>query len=165
MWAIIKFDKNNFNNLKKDLKSKLGKDVEIYLPKILNEKYKNNKLISSEVNLLGDYMFCFHNKFNENSTINSVKNSKGLKYFLTNFINSQKEITEFISKCKKSENEKGYLGNNFIDLFLNKEYEFTSGPFSKKKFSITDIKNNTLKILLGNVRTIIGKNRYLFKPI
>ena len=30
-----------------------------------------------------------------------------------NFKNSQKEIKEFINKCKEFENEKGYLSKNF----------------------------------------------------
>ena len=40
MWAVIKFDKNNLEYLKKDFKKKLGEDVSIYSP-ILNMKNTN----------------------------------------------------------------------------------------------------------------------------
>ena len=40
----------------------MGNDFIIYNPKILVEKYKKNKLIKKEFDLLGDYLFCFHKK-------------------------------------------------------------------------------------------------------
>ena len=57
MWAILKFDKKNLSTLREDLKKKLGKDFKLYIPKLRIQKYKNNKLISKEFNLLGDYLF------------------------------------------------------------------------------------------------------------
>ena len=60
MWAILKIDRKKFSVLKKDLKDKLGADTIFYNPKLLIQKYKNNKLINKEFNLLGDYLFCFH---------------------------------------------------------------------------------------------------------
>ena len=42
MWAIIKFDKKNFEFLKKDFKKKLGEDIKIYAPKIFFQKYNMN---------------------------------------------------------------------------------------------------------------------------
>ena len=69
MWAIIKFDKKNFKFLKKEFNKKLGKECEIYIPKIQVQKFKNNKLINKDFNLLGDYLFCFHKSFkNKEST-------------------------------------------------------------------------------------------------
>ena len=38
--------------MKKDLKEKLGKDLIIYSPKILVDKFKKNKKINCEFNLL-----------------------------------------------------------------------------------------------------------------
>ena len=101
MWTVLKFDKKNLSVLKEDLKSKLGNDFEIYNPKLRIQKYQNRKLISKELNLLGDYLFCFHKKFTYQETINSLKFSRGLKYFLNGFIQSQEEISTFIEKCKK----------------------------------------------------------------
>ena len=57
MWTIIKFDKKNLESLKRDFKEKLGKDFTIYSPKLSIKKYKNNKLINREFNLLGNYLF------------------------------------------------------------------------------------------------------------
>ena len=48
MWAIIKFDKKNFNFFKRELKMKLSCEHVLYCPKILIQKYKNNKLIEKE---------------------------------------------------------------------------------------------------------------------
>ena len=42
MWAIIKSDKKKFSFMQKDLKEKLGKDLIIYSPKILVDKFKKN---------------------------------------------------------------------------------------------------------------------------
>ena len=43
-----------------DFKKNIGEDCVIYRPKILIKKYKNNKLINKELDILGDYAFCFH---------------------------------------------------------------------------------------------------------
>ena len=60
MWTIIKSNKKKINFLKNDLTKNLGNDFIIYNPKILVEKYKKNKLIKKEFDLLGDYLFSFH---------------------------------------------------------------------------------------------------------
>ena len=75
---------------------------------------KKKKLINYEVNLLNDYMFCFHPKLELKKNLNELKFIRGLKYVLDNFKNSQKDIKEFINKCKEFENEKGYLSKNFF---------------------------------------------------
>ena len=62
MWVVIKFDKKNFDFFKKELKAELGCDSVLYYPKILIQKYKNNQLVKSECNILGDYVFCFNKK-------------------------------------------------------------------------------------------------------
>ena len=82
MWTIIKFDPKKINLLKDDLKKKLGKDFIIYRPKLLIQKYKNNKLINKEIALLGNYIFCYHNKFNNHKIICDLKYLRGIKYFL-----------------------------------------------------------------------------------
>ena len=98
MWTIIKFDKKKINFLKKDFVKNLGKDVIIYTPKLFVQKYVKNKLVGKEFELLGDYLFCFHKKFQNPYTINSLKFCRGLKYFLNGFLQSQNEIKKFISK-------------------------------------------------------------------
>ena len=46
MWAIIKSDKKKFSFMQKDLEEKLGKDLIIYSPKILVDKFKKNRMVA-----------------------------------------------------------------------------------------------------------------------
>ena len=81
------------------------------------------------------------------------------------FKESQKEIIDFIKKCKSYENEKGFLLQNFYDLVLNKSYQFFSGPFTNKIFKIVEIQKNKINILMGNLRTTVKKENSFFRPI
>jgi hypothetical protein len=164
MWTVVKFDKKNFHLLKEDFKKKIGTEYIIYRPKILIQKYKKNKLINEEFNLLGDYLFCYHKNFNNSETINKLKFTRGLKYFLHGFIQSQKEIKKFIQKCKNYENNEGYLMQNFFELYTNSKYKFTSGPFVEMIFKIINLQKNKINILLGNMKTTIKKDEFLFIP-
>ena len=165
MWTIIKFDKKNLKSLKDDLKQRLGNDLMFYCPKLFIEKYKNNKLINKEYNLLGDYLFCFHKNFNDPNTINSLQFTRGLKYFLGGFVKSQIQIIKFINKCKQSENKNGYLTQNFYELTLNSKYKFTSGPFAEMIFKIIGLQKNKINILLGDKKTTITQKEFLFSPL
>ena len=120
MWTIIKIDKKKIGFLKEALKQKLGNESQIYFPKILIQTHKNKKLINRSYSLLGDYIFCFHKKFKNKDTIENLKFSKGLKYFLSGHIESQNEINDFINNCKKSENESGFVSKNFFESFFIK---------------------------------------------
>lgn len=165
MWTIVKFDRNNLKLFKDDLKKKLGQDLKFYCPKLFIEKYKNNKLVRKEYNLLGDYLFCFHKTFKDPNTINSLKFTRGLKYFLNGFTKSQNQIIEFIDKCKQSENKKGYLTQNFYQLTINCKYKFSSGPFTEMIFKIIGLQKNKIRILLGDKKTTIIQNEFLFSPL
>jgi len=165
MWTIIKFNKKNLEFLKKDFKEKLGEGFVTYSPKISIQKYKKNKLINKEFHLLGDYLFCFHKNFSNPQTINKLKFTRGLKYFLNGFIQSQEEIKKFIQKCKNSENNEGYLSQNLFKLYINSKYKFSSGPFAEMIFKIINLQKNKINILLGNVKTTINKNEFLFSPL
>tara|TARA_B100000029_G_scaffold122774_1_gene116360 strand:+ start:467 stop:964 length:498 start_codon:yes stop_codon:yes gene_type:complete len=165
MWTILKFDKKNLALLERDLKKKLGNDLKIYIPKLRIQKYKKNKLISKDINLLGDYLFCFHKNLEFKNTLNSLRFTVGLKYFLEGFVESQKDIEKFISKCKDSENQDGFLSRNFFDLDLSRKYKFSSGPFADKIFQIINLQKNKIKILMGNIKTTIREKEFLFTPI
>jgi hypothetical protein len=165
MWKILKFDHKNLELLKKDLFKKLGQDLKIYIPKLRIQKYRNNKLISKEINLLGSYMFCFHESFEYEKTINSLRFLKGLKYFLAGFAKSQSEIGEFVKKCKESENKEGFLSRDFYDLNLNMKYKFSSGPFADKIFKLINLEKNRIKVLMGNIETTIQRKDFLFTPV
>ena len=95
MWAVFKIDKRRELFLSEDIKKKLGQNPIFYKPKMLLQNYKKNKLLSKEFSLLGDYVFCFHPKFNCSSSLSLLSFCRGLKYYLVGSISSQKEIEEF----------------------------------------------------------------------
>ena len=66
MWIVLKFDKKNLSNLKRDFAIKLDNGVKFYIPKIQLKKYNTKKTVLSERMILGDYLFCFHEKFQKN---------------------------------------------------------------------------------------------------
>ena len=165
MWTVIKFNNNHSEILKKNLKEKLGNDIKFYFPKIKIKKLGKNKLIKKDYSLLGNYFFCFHKKFEDASTTESLKYLKGLKYFLSGFSNSQNDINNFIIKCKEFEDKEGYITHNFIKLCTKAKYKFTSGPFFEMIFKIIHFQKNSIKILLGNFETTIKKREYFFTQV
>ena len=118
MWTVLKFDKKALALLKEDLFLKLGKNYKIYIPKLRVQKYKNNKLINKEINLLGDYLFCFHENLANKKINESLKFSRGLKCILKGFEASQEDICRFVEKCKSSECENGFVSKDFFNLEL-----------------------------------------------
>ena len=132
MWTVLKFDKKNFHLLKEDLKKKVGCDCIIYRPKIRVQKYKNNKLISRELDLLDDYLLCFHKKFQKKSIINQLKFSRGLKYFLDGFVESQLEVKNFLSEIPNVPHQSVPAGTDEKDNKVN-----VSKTLSKKTLPIT----------------------------
>ena len=86
--------------------------------------------------MLGDYLFFYHHDFKHKSATEKYKFSRGLKYFLNGFNEFQLDIKKFIDKCKKLENDKGYVSETLFDLNLNSFYKFNSGPFVNKIFKI-----------------------------
>lgn len=164
MWTIVKFDKKKIEFLKKDFSEKLGNEFKLYSPKLLIQKYQRDKLIDKEFNLLGDYMFCYHKDFKDPLTIKKLQFCRGLKYFLNGFVKSQKQINEFVNKCKISENDKGFLSQNFYQLQINTNYKFSSGPFSETIFKIVNLQKNKIDILMGNIKTSVKKGKFLFSP-
>ena len=69
MWTIIKINRNKFGFLKGDFEKKLGNKFKIYNPKIRFQKNKKNKVFFKELPILGDYLFCFHESFNDPKVI------------------------------------------------------------------------------------------------
>ena len=114
---------------------------------------------------MGDYLLCFHKDFKNPSTTNKLKFCRGLKYFLNGFIESQNQIEEFVRRCKDSENKGGYLSTSFYQLHINSKYKFVSGPFAEKIFQIINFQKNRINILMGNIKTTIKKQEFLFNPV
>ena len=95
--------------------------------------------------MLGDYLFCFHSNFLKTNTQNQLKFCRGLKYFLGGFAQSQEEIEKFVMRCKKMENKKGYLSDNFFKLELNRtDYDDISATTSNSTKVTADIDTTVL---------------------
>ena len=165
MWGVIKYKINEFSLLRKELKNKLGNDTIIYRPKIVYRNYSKNKITQKELNILGDYFFCFSKKFGDNFTIKNLSFLKGLKYILNGFHFSQLDISNFIKKCKNLENEKGLISKNIYELSFNKFYKFLNGPFNNKIFKILQINKNFLNVSIGEINATINREKLLFSPI
>ncbi len=165
MWTIIKIDKKRVSFLKSDLRKKLDGEINYCYPKFLIRKSKKNKENTQELPLLGDYLFCFNKKFSDPCTINSLKYSRGIKYFLKGYSQSQNEIQSFILKCKESEDNKGYLTHLFFQLYCNAKYKFSTGPFANTIFKIIELQKNKFKILIGDLKTTIRKDKFSFTPL
>lgn len=165
MWTILKFKKKNLLSLKKEISNKLGKDVLFYSPKIQIKKLNNNTTVVNEKLLLGDYLFCFHKNFSKRSTINSLKFCKGLKYFLSDFFCSQREIEKFIKKCKEHEDNLGFINPSFFDLINKKKYEFFSGPFTNMIFDIISQNKKFIKTFIGDYKITVSKKNNLVIPV
>ena len=164
MWIVAKYDKKKANFFLEDLKKKLKDKVVIYNPRVKIEKFHKNKLISKEFNILGDYIFCFNPKFENQKILNNLQFTKGLKYFLSGFYKSQKEIKEFIKKCKKSENENGFLSADFFDIKINKKYKFNNGPLTNLIFQVLEVQKTKFKILMSDKIATIKKG-FLFSSL
>ncbi len=165
MWTVIKLDKRKINFLKEDFRKKTGGKIIFYNPKIKIQKFKKNKLVDKEFDILGNYIFCFNENFDKENILNNLQFCRGLKYFLNGFIQSQKEIENFIKNCKSLEDNQGFLSNSFFKPKINGDYKFSSGPFTDKIFKIIALQKNKIDILMGNIKTTINRKKYLFKPI
>ena len=164
MWVVAKYDKKKANFFLEDLKKKLKDKVVIYNPRVKIEKFYKKKLISKELNILGDYIFCFNPKFANQKILNNLQFTKGLKYFLSGFYKSQKEIKEFIKKCKKSENENGFISADFFDIEINKKYKFNNGPLLNLIFQVVEVQKTKFKILMSDKIATIKKG-FLFSAL
>ena len=165
MWMIIKVDKKKLNTLKDEFSKKIGKEIVFYQPKLKIEKFHKNKLESREVNILGDYIFCYHDKLKDENKLNQLQFCRGLKYFLLGCKQYQEEIINFINKFKSFENKEGYISKSIFELNINSYYKFSSGPFTEQIFRIINIQKNKINILLGKVKTTINKKDFLFSPV
>ncbi len=165
MWAVLKIDKKNISLLKRDLLSKLGSEVKFYMPKLKLKKFLKRKIFVKESYLLGDYLLCFHEDFSKRSVLTSLKYCKGLKYFITSFLNNQKEIENFIEKCKKNEDENGFIRSTFFEFNNTKNFEFISGPFTNMIFRILHENKLNIRASLGKYNVTVSKEENLFRPV
>ena len=165
MWTVIKFDKKKITLLKKELREKIDSKFKIYTPRVGVLNRKNDKIVKKEAYLLGDYLFCFSEKFRNKHILNKLNYINGAKYFLTGFEECQDSIIKFINNCKKYEDENGFVKFDFFKLKKNTNYQFSSGILDKYIFELLELNKNKIKILIGNFKTAINNKNYLFKPI
>ena len=92
MWTVVKIDKKKLQLLKEDFKKYLGSSSEFYIPKMVIQKFVKNKLYQKEIEILGDYVFCYNINLTNKNTIDNLKFSRGLKYFLSGAHEFQKDI-------------------------------------------------------------------------
>ena len=165
MWTILKIDKKNLSLLRDELRKKLGNDVKFYIPKLQLKKFFNKKSYKKEIPLLGDYILCFHKDFSKKTVLTSLKYSRGLRYFLSDFFNSQDEIQTFVDKCKENENEEGFIKPSFFNLKIDKSFEFISGPFTNVIFRVLHENKGSIKALVGNYKFTVSKELNFFRPV
>ena len=166
MWTILKFEKKNLNSLQKFFREKLGDKVEFYRPKIKLQKKINKKFQSNEYFLLGNYMMCFHKEFRDLNKLNGLKNCRGLKYFLNNYLKSQDDIASFINRCKSNEDEQGFIKQTFFEFNKSDKFKFLSGPFTSMFFNIIRENALSMDILVGKYKTTVSKDKnYLYRPV
>ena len=164
MWAVFKVNIKELNLFKEDIIKKLNSDVTFYAPKVIFKVFNKNKKKKKEQYLLGDYIFCFNEKFEDEKIFNSIKFTKSLKYIAQGIKIYQKEIKDFIKKCKSYENNNGYISLDFYDLKINRNYKFASGPFINQIFKVLSIQKLKIQILMGGAKVSLKKNRFLFNP-
>ena len=163
MWIIIKFKQNQFYTLKQEFKKKLEIEPNFFFPKLKLQKIKKNKLISYVSPLLGDYIFCFHPKFSNENILRNVNYLKGVKFLLNGFRNYQKDIPNFINRCRSSEDENGYIKQTFFNFVAIDKIKFLSGPFTNIIFKIMKRQKDSMKVSDGNVNISFSAERYLFE--
>ena len=134
MWVVLKYKKNEINFLKQGFKKNLGELPIIFQPKIKYQKLIRNKLHFCENEILGDYLICYHKKFKNNKILSHLNNLKGLKYFLKNSFNNQKEIINFIAYCKANQSVDGYIQQGFFNFANIDKGIFLNGPFTNMIF-------------------------------
>ena len=164
MWAVFKVNIKELNLFKEDIIKKLNSDVTFYAPKVIFKVFHKNREKKKEQYLLGDYIFCFNEKFEDEKIFNSIKFTKSLKYIARGIKIYQKEIKDFIKKCKSYENSNGYVSLDFYDLKINKNYKFASGPFVNQIFKVLGIQKLKMQILTGGIKISLKRNRFLFNP-
>ena len=164
MWIVIKLNKNKLNFFKQDFKKKFKNECVVYYPTVLGQKFYKNKIIKKKLNLLGDYIFCYSKSFSNLKILNVLKYTKGCKYILSNSINSQNEINNFIDTLKGFENNEGYISESFYLIKEKLKYRFKSGPFTDQIFEILRIQKNNFEILLNNFKISLKKKDFLFEP-
>mgnify|MGYP001169760903 FL=1 len=166
MWIVAKINHLETETFKSQLKKRLGLDIKFYNPLICIKKVHKQKLKNQSRPILNNYIFCYHQKFDDESAINQISNIRGLNYFLKSYKLNQKEIETFINNCKSFEDKEGFISPAFFKDLLSNKAKFISGPFTNLFFDIIEKQKGKMKIMLGNFAIAISdKSKYLYQPV
>lgn len=166
MWVVAKIKKKELHLFKNKLIKKFDSQIKFYNPKIQYQKCIKNKIKKIDQFILGNYVFCYHEKLKQTKTMNEIKFLEGLEYFLPGYCENQNEIINFINYCKSFENKNGYLSQAFFKKIIVKKAQFVSGPFTNMVFEILKKQKNKLKIIIENVVTTISDDsNHLYRPV
>lgn len=165
MWIVAKVKKSEFSIFQDEIRKKISNKVIFYFPKIKQNIKKKGSIKENYIKILDDYIFCYSTTFESKNFFNSMKFIKGLKYFLTDSLNNQKQILNFINYCKSFEDDKGNMKPEFFKSLVILKAKFLNGPFKDLIFEIIENKKNNLKISIGNLVTNLSNNKYFYKPI
>ena len=164
MWVVIKYERKKIGILINELKKRFN-NLKIYDPKFRTKLKFKNRIVENELSLLGDYLFCYHENFENPNFIKILRFTRGIKLLIEGYKCSQKDIKDFIYRCKKSENSSGYLTNSFYNLYENSNFKFNSGIFSNFIFKIIRLQKNKMDILLGNLKITTEKEKFILNRI
>ena len=109
-------------------------------------------------------MFVKSEKFQNKNFLNLIKYTIGLKSILNNFKVSQKNILDFLNKCKLHEKE-GMIKNSFFSFVEKSEFIFLTGPFYKKIFKIVNREKNFLSITINEMKIRISNKNLVYKNL
>lgn len=165
MWVVIKYKKNQYYSLAKELINTFGKDVKFYKPTL---RYKKSTIKKKFVkkNLLNNYVFCFHKKLENVHLINIIKNLRGLKEIVNGHVFNQKEISNFIEMCKSHEDIHGFITQEFFNYLEITKGKFFTGPLTNLIFDVVSRNPKNLKVSINNKTIILNKKTgHLYQPI
>lgn len=158
MWIVAKIKSKDLSTFKRELSNRFDDKVKYYFPKI----FSKNRIKNSSVNLLGNYIFCFHDSFRDIKNLITAKYTKGLDYFLDSCVNSQPEIIKFISFCRENESSDGFINQEFFDKIILNKGKFVNSPLANLVFEIIGKEKKYLNILIGKREIKISKKSNIF---
>jgi hypothetical protein len=151
MWIIAKYKSTEYNIFQDHLQKSLS-DVAFYRPCYI----KNNKQLS----ILGTYCFVKHEAFIQNKTLQNLKFTKGLNYFLSGCHFYQEQIVDFINYLKSNERQDQIIDPSLFYQYLNTKGVFLSGPFKDLFFNVLESNKKSLTVSVeGYLAPIIVDKR------
>ena len=160
MWLDFKIKENKRNFFKKSILKEIGKKIIFFEPKYKKIIFNKNKYLNKVKALVPDHIFVYCENL-ENLVTDRLKYLQGLKFFYKDFVNNQKDIDKFIGECKKFEDEKGYLNENFFLKLKQDKGVFSSGPLANLFFTIQSQSKKNFELQIENKTMIINKQNFI----